>query len=418
MEAKELLVYDAYEKAFHAAGKPMIVLINVGGTANTTAYRGGTLTIGTGANQVSATTDGAEAILDIWNPGSSGTEAIADILKGVVNPSGRLGQTFPVNFNDSPSVYMFAEHNRLFTPVYSGNGYNNAAYYADGVYVGYRFYETRPELYRTMVAFPFGYGLSYTKYEYSDLKLDKNVFDKNNKNDKVTATVKVTNVGSAAGKEVVQMYLSASTWKDEGRPKNDLRAFGKTKLLQPGESDTITLTVGYDELTYFDDANPTQLMPTSGWAAALQGKGPGWTVADGTVFTVTIRTNGSDADTPNQPIDGLKDTFKYGAPSGAVFGAASMSTQNDGTVNANISLLNESDKSANAFLVYAIYDANDRLIDFSSKSVSADSLTNNTINTNIGELKAGEKAKAFVWRIPGDGFTGAYVPICDVVAYQ
>ena len=309
MEAKELLVYAAYEKAFHALGKPMIVLINVGGTANTTAYRGGSLTIGSGTSQVSATTDGADAILDIWNPGSSGTDAIADILKGAVNPSGKLAQTFPVNFNDSPSVYLFAEHNRLYTPVYSGNGYNNAAYYADGVYVGYRFYETRPELYSTMVAFPFGYGLSYTKFEFSNLKLSRDYVY--GKDDTLTATVTVKNVGDVAGKEVVQLYLSADTWQKEGRPKNDLRAFGKTKLLAPGESQDITLTIGYDEFTYFDDGNPTQLMPTSGWAAALQGKGPGWTIADNTKFTVTIRTNGSDPNTPNQPIAGLTDTFIY-----------------------------------------------------------------------------------------------------------
>ncbi len=321
MEAKELLVYDAYEKAFHAAGKPLIVLINVGGTTSTTAYRGATLTIGSGANAVTATTDGADAILDIWNPGSAGTEAIADIFKGAVNPSGKLAQTFPVNFNDSPSVYMFAETNTirqaLGLSAYPGNGYNNAAYYADGVYVGYRFYESRPENYETMVAYPFGYGLSYTKFEYSDLKLDKKVIT--DKNGTITATVKVKNVGNMAGKEVVQLYLSASTWEKEGRPKNDLRAYGKTKLLAPDESETITLTIKYDDLTYFDDGNPSGMIPTNYNATTnppVYGQGEGWTVADGTVFTVTVRTNGSDADKPNQPIKGLTGTFAYFDPYG------------------------------------------------------------------------------------------------------
>jgi len=309
IEAKELLVYDAYEKAFHAAGKPFIVLINVGGTTNTTAYRGGTLSSGSGANIVTATTDGADAILDIWNPGSAGTEAIADVLKGDVNPSGRLAQTFPVNFNDSPSVYMFAEKNRerqaAGLTVYSGNGYNNVAYYADGVYVGYRFYESRPENYSTMVAFPFGYGLSYTKFEYSNLQLSKPYVY--SENAALTATVTVKNVGDVAGKEVVQLYLNADTWQQEGRPKNELRAYGKTKMLQPGESETITLQLVYDDLVYFDDANPSgTLNPTPTY-----NRGLGWTVADGTEFTVTIRTNASDAAAPNRPIEGLTAKFKF-----------------------------------------------------------------------------------------------------------
>jgi len=316
MEPKELLVYDAYEKAFHAAGKPLIVLINVGGTTNTVAYRGGTLTAGSGANAVTATTDGADAILDIWNPGSAGTEAVADILKGTVNPSGRLAQTFPVNFNDSPSVYMFTETNNARREqglaVYPGNGYNNNAYYADGVYVGYRFYESRPQNYATMVAYPFGYGLSYTKFEYSNLKLDKNnIADENGR---ITATVDVKNTGEVAGKEVVQLYLSASTWQEEGRPKNDLRAYGKTKLLAPGETETIALTIKFDDLLYFEDANPTGTLnplPTFG-------RGEGWTVADDTVFTVTVRTNGSEAAAPNQPISGLTATFFYGVDKSAL----------------------------------------------------------------------------------------------------
>ena len=320
IQNKELLVYDAYEKAFHAAGKPLIVLINVGGTTSTRAFRGDTLTVGSGANAVTATTDGADAILDIWNPGTAGTEALADILKGTVNPSGRLAQTFPVNFNDSPSVYMFAETNdarrAAGLSAYPGNGYNNNAYYADGVYVGYRFYESRPEKYATMVAYPFGYGLSYTKFEYSDLKLDKNAIA--SKNDTVTATVKVKNVGSVAGKEVVQLYLSANTWEKEGRPKNDLRAYGKTKLLAPNESETITLTIKYDDLTYFDDNNPSGMIPTNYSASnpPVYGQGEGWTVANGTIFTVTVRTNGSDADKPNQPIQGLTDTLAYHDPYG------------------------------------------------------------------------------------------------------
>ena len=316
IEAKELLVYEEYERAFHDAGKPFIVLLNVGGTTSTTAFRGDTLTIGTGANAVTATTDGADAIVDIWNPGSAGTEAVADILKGAVNPSGRLAQTFPINFNHSPSVYLFAEKNAerqaAGLSAYPGNGYNSTAYYADGVYVGYRFYESRPQNYETMVAYPFGYGLSYTKFEYSDLALSKKYVY--GESDTLTASVKVKNVGAVAGKEVVQLYLGANTWQEEGRPKNELRAYGKTKLLAPGEEETITLNLKYDDFVYFDDANPNgTLTPTPTF-----GIGDGWTVADDTVFTVTVRTNGSDAEKPNQPIQGLTDLFVYGGDDLAV----------------------------------------------------------------------------------------------------
>jgi beta-glucosidase len=410
MEAKELLVYDAYEKAFHAAGKPLIVLLNVGGTTNTSAYRGATLTIGTGVNAVTATTDGADAILDIWNPGSSGTEAIADILKGAVNPSARLAQTFPVENADSPSVYMFAEKNRerqaLGLTVYPGNGYNNVAYYADGVYVGYRFYESRPENYKTMVAYPFGYGLSYTNFTYSDLKLNK--YHLTGENDTITATVKVTNTGKTAGKEVVQLFLSASSWQAEGRPKNDLRAYGKTNLLQPGDSETITLTIKYDDLVYFDDANPNGTLNP----VPVFGSGKGWTVADGTVFTVTVRTNGSDAARPNQPIAGLSETFRYGTSSGKVSGATNLTAKSDGSVDAFISLVNDSDKEADALLIYGVYDAQGRLTKLVRQEATAASLTNESININISGLEAGSTVRAFVWG-QADGDKDAYIPLCE-----
>lgn len=318
MEARELIVYEAYEKAFRDAGKPLIVMINVGGTINTTPFRGGSYTAtstGTGGATYSATTQGCDAILDVWNPGSAGSEAIADILKGAVNPSGKLAESFPVDFNDSPSVYMFSEVNakrrEQGLAAYPGNGYNNAAYYADGVYVGYRFYESRPELYETMVAYPFGYGLSYTKFEFSNFNLSKNYIS--SADDTITASVTVKNVGKVAGKEVVQLYLNANTWQEEGRPKNELRAYGKTELLYPGESETIQLTISYEDLRYFDDKNPSGMIPTNYSATVMPNYigESGWTVADGTIFTATIRTNDCDADKPNQPIKGLTESFYY-----------------------------------------------------------------------------------------------------------
>ncbi|MDR2670758.1 MAG: glycoside hydrolase family 3 C-terminal domain-containing protein [Oscillospiraceae bacterium] len=281
LTALERTVFDAYADAFHAAGKKLVVLINVGGTVNTTEFRAK-----------------ADAILDIWNPGTEGTRAIADILKGAVNPSGKLAQTFPQTYSDSPSIAMNKHPGTTFN--------SRPAYYDEGVYIGYRYYETFPEKYDTMVAYPFGYGLSYTKFAFSDLTLDKFIFDKDDPDEKVTATVKVTNTGSVAGKEVVQLYLSANTWQEEGRPKNELRAYGKTKLLAPGESETVSLSLTLRDLQYYDDANPDNITDN-----VQYGNGTGWTVADGTVFTVTIRDNAENAEKPNSPVAGLTEQFVY-----------------------------------------------------------------------------------------------------------
>ncbi|MDR0672023.1 MAG: glycoside hydrolase family 3 C-terminal domain-containing protein, partial [Oscillospiraceae bacterium] len=150
----EKTVFSAYASAFHNAGKKLIVLINVGGTINTTEFR-----------------ESADAVLDIWNPGTEGTRAIADILKGAVNPSGKLGQTFPVSFDDSPSIAANKHPGSTFN--------SSPAWYDEGVFVGYRYFETNPETYDDMVAYPFGYGLSYTTFAYSDLRLSSKVFDKN-----------------------------------------------------------------------------------------------------------------------------------------------------------------------------------------------------------------------------------------------
>ncbi|MDR0381282.1 MAG: glycoside hydrolase family 3 C-terminal domain-containing protein, partial [Oscillospiraceae bacterium] len=278
-------VLKAYSEAFRAAGKKLIVLLNAGSAVNTTEFRAQT-----------------DAILAVWNPGTEGTRSIADILKGAVNPSGKLAQTLPQTYSDSPSVAMRTEE-RKDLPFNS----MPAAYYDEGVYVGYRYFESHPETYDTMVAYPFGYGLSYTSFSFSDLTLDKTLFAKDNPNETVRATVQVKNTGNVAGKEVVQLYLNADTWEAEGRPRQELKAYAKTKLLQPGESETVTLTLDLRDLQYFDDANPANDL-----SDVTYGNGRGWTVSDGTVFTVTVRDNAENAATPNIPIAGLTGTFVYG----------------------------------------------------------------------------------------------------------
>ncbi|MDR0424540.1 MAG: glycoside hydrolase family 3 C-terminal domain-containing protein [Clostridiales Family XIII bacterium] len=283
---REKIVFGAYADAFHKAGKKMIALINAGAAVNTTEFR-----------------EKADAILEVWMPGTEGANSIADALKGAVNPSGKLTQTFPLTYSDSSSIAMAADE-------HVGQTWGtNPVYYDEGVYVGYRYFDTFGT--QDRVAYPFGYGLSYTKFAYGEFKLDKRHFDKSNPDDTITASVKVTNVGGMAGKEVVQLYLGADSYKEEGRPAKELKAFTKTKLLQPGESETVTLTLKLRDLQYYDDGNPDNALRERIEPEDYLGPDR-WTVSDDTVFTVTIRTNSANAASPNAPIAGLNAKFTYG----------------------------------------------------------------------------------------------------------
>ena len=120
--------------------------------------------------------------------------------------------------------------------------------YDDDIYVGYRYYNT----FDVPVSYEFGYGLSYTSFEYSNLTLSSNKMKKS-----ITVTVDVANAGSVAGRDVVQIYVSAPDLKLE-KPEEELTAFGKTKLLQPGEKETLTFTISAYDVSSFEEA-------TSSW---------------------------------------------------------------------------------------------------------------------------------------------------------
>ena len=214
--------------AFHAAGKKVIVVLNIGGVIEVNSWR-----------------DYPDAILLAWQPGMEAGNAIADVLSGKVNPSGKLATSFAVNYDDIPSAKNFpgkdlvpdgAKKRSFF------GGVPSEVTYEEGIYVGYRYFNT----FKVKTAYEFGYGLSYTNFKYGELKLNTHSFNGN-----ITATLTITNVGAVAGKEIVQLYIAAPG-KITDKPSEELKGFAKTNLLQPGQSQTITFTIHTNDLTSFD----------------------------------------------------------------------------------------------------------------------------------------------------------------------
>lgn len=226
-EPERALIRDV-STAFHAVGKKVVVVLNVAGVLEVASWR-----------------DHADAILAAWQPGQEGGHAIADVLHGAVNPSGRLTMTFPMRYDDVPSAPNFPGKVLPGFEASAGPsliGVPSEVTYEEGVYVGYRYYTT----FGVEPAYPFGHGLSYTTFDFGPLQLSAAEFA-----GEVTVQVRVTNSGSAAGREVVQLYLSApGTAMD--KPAYELRAFAKTGTLQPGQSETVTMRLTGRDLTSFD----------------------------------------------------------------------------------------------------------------------------------------------------------------------
>ena len=230
---------------YHAAGKKLVVVLNIGGVIETASWK-----------------KIPDAILLAWTPGQEGGYAVADVLSGKANPSGKLPMTFPVTYLDIPSSWNFPYSYK------GGNSIDLAALmggaraprvlrkdidytdYAEGLMVGYRYFTTKDKA----VSYPFGYGLSYTTFSYSKpvVKVEKD--------GSVTASVTVTNTGAVAGKEAVQLYVSAPAGGLE-KPARELKAFAKTKALKPGESQIVTMKVDAYTLASFNPA-------TSAWETA------------------------------------------------------------------------------------------------------------------------------------------------------
>lgn len=174
--------------------------------------------------------DRVGAVLETYLAGQAVGGATLKILYGEVNPSGHLAETFPLHLEDNPS-YLF----------YGGEG--DITEYREGVFVGYRYYDTK----KMPVLFPFGHGLSYTAFAYDNLKLDREVVEKG---DALKVSVDITNTGARAGKEVVQLYVACGKSRAI-RPVHELKGFEKI-FLKPGERKTVTFLLQERDFAYYD----------------------------------------------------------------------------------------------------------------------------------------------------------------------
>ena len=220
---------------YHKLGKPVVVVLNVGGAIETASW-----------NHL------PDAILCAWQSGQEGGNSIADILTGAAYPSGKLTMTFPIKFEDHASNsnfpvdvdggIIFGANTRKHTREKKNIDYT---VYEEDIYVGYRYFDS----FDVDVSYPFGYGLSYTDFDYTDFNIAQN-------GDSYTATIKITNKGTTPGKEIAQLYYSAPAGIE--RPAKELLAYAKTRELAPGESEVLTFTFTPRDLAYFDEA-------TSAW---------------------------------------------------------------------------------------------------------------------------------------------------------
>lgn len=219
-------------QAFHDVGKPVVVVLNVGGVIETDSWK-----------------NLPDGILLAWQGGQEGGNSVADILSGASNPSGKLPMTWPVALSDHYSTLNFPldmdakVENFLNRDVEDKNIKNfDFTDYEEDIYVGYRYFDT----FGKEVSYPFGYGLSYTTFEYGKPTI-------NYADGLYTVKLPVKNTGKVAGKEVAQLYVAAPDAKTANKPDKELKAFGKTGLLQPGETEVLTLIVPRESLASYDE---------------------------------------------------------------------------------------------------------------------------------------------------------------------
>ena len=243
LSQQERYIIDMICDKFHKAGKKVIIVLNTGSP------------IELGQDCISK----ADAILLAWQPGQEGGQAVARVLNGKVNPSGKLPMTWASDYYDIPSSKNFPIHYVFNWDDIKPFGSEalkktrNLGYtvYEEDIWVGYRYFDT----FGKKVDFPFGYGLSYTEFEWSDARIEKKG------RDAVKVSIVVTNRGKCAGKDVVQIYSTAPQIKGFEVPAHELRAYGKTPLLRPGESVRMEWTISYKDLASFHEDSMSWITP-------------------------------------------------------------------------------------------------------------------------------------------------------------
>lgn len=244
---EEVQMLDLVTKTFHDAGKKVIVVLNISGVIETSSWK-----------------NKPDAILCAWLAGQEGGNSVADVLSGKVSPSGKLPMTFPINVNDAASSVNFPIDMKANTDLVNKgekkSEIKNVDYadYEEDIYVGYRYFDS----FDRQVSYPFGYGLSYATFEYINpmIKAENGIY---------TITLNVKNIGNYPGKEVVQLYVSAPNAEKTNKPAKELKAFAKTKELQPGESVTVTLTVKASELASYNEESSSWIVDEGNYAFLL-----------------------------------------------------------------------------------------------------------------------------------------------------
>ncbi len=234
----EIDLIDKVSNAFHKVGKKVTVILDIAIPIETASWK-----------------EKPDAIICAWQSGQEKGNALADVLSGVVNPSGKLTVSFPINLKDCPAYdnfpmdikyrWMWAQHGFLGDKRLPKNQseVKNVHYteYNEGIYVGYRYFDTK----KVDVSYPFGHGLSYTNFSYNKSNIER-------KGNEWEASVTVKNTGEFSGREVVQLYVSAPDGFVD-KPEKELKAYVKTKLLKPGETETVVMKVTDYMLSSFDE---------------------------------------------------------------------------------------------------------------------------------------------------------------------
>ena len=235
LTAMEQKLIEETCKAFHEAGKKVVVVLNIGGVIETASWK-----------------NLPDAIVLAWQGGQEGGNSVATVLSGEINPSGKLPMTFPIHLNDHASTANFPLDSKpmgIFE-VFGTSGtrpekdqVRNHDYtiYEEGIYVGYRHFDKA----KIDVSYPFGYGLSYTQFKYTDMAVTV-------LNDTMKVDLTIINTGDSKGKEVVQIYTSKPDSKID-RPVQELKAFTKTSILNPGEEVNLIFKIPLNELTYWNE---------------------------------------------------------------------------------------------------------------------------------------------------------------------